>query len=99
MMNEDDADYMQLVEALEAEAGRLSRLGAGIIAGAALDIASDSRAFARLFGIAHALVLRELTALEQTGDHIRIRQRDARTQRTYYELGQAGRRLVEKVKG
>ncbi|EEY05551.1 hypothetical protein B989_02253 [Brucella sp. 56/94] len=99
MMDEDEAEYMRLVEALKAEAGRLSGLGVGIVAGLALDIASDSRTFARVFGLAHALVLRELTALAQTGDYVRIRQRDARTQRTHYELGQAGHRLVEEVKG
>ncbi len=74
MMDEDEAEYMRLVEALKAEAGRLSGLGAGIVAGLALDIASDSRTFARVFGLAHALVLRELTALAQTGDYVRIRQ-------------------------
>ncbi len=53
-MDEDEAEYMRLVEALKAEAGGLSGLGAGIVAGLALDIASDSRTFARVFGLAHA---------------------------------------------
>ncbi|WP_425598497.1 hypothetical protein [Brucella pituitosa] len=94
----EEAEYMALVDALEAASGKLSRLGAGIIAALALDIASDSRSFSRILGIAHALVLREVVVLSAEGGYIRIRQRDERTQRTRYELSATGNRLVEEIR-
>ncbi|PQZ51355.1 hypothetical protein CQ052_08225 [Ochrobactrum sp. MYb15] len=94
----EEAEYMALVDALEAASGKLSRLGAGIIAALALDIASDSRSFSRILGIAHALVLREVVVLSAEGGYIRIRQRDERTQRTRYELSATGHRLVEEMR-
>lgn len=93
----EEAEYMALVDALEAASGKISRLGAGILAATALDIASDSRSFSRIFGVAHALVLRELVALGAEAGYMRIRQRDERTQRTRYELNAAGIRLVEEM--
>jgi DNA-binding PadR family transcriptional regulator len=42
-------------------------------------------------------VLREVIVLETNGGYITVRQRDARTQRTYYQLNAAGERLVEEV--
>lgn len=98
-MDEDAAEYMVLVEALMGATGGISALGAGIVAAAALDIASDSRTFARQLGLAHALVLREISALDQEGGYLRIRQRDMRTQRTRYELSPAGQRLIEAITG
>ncbi|MGC0053561.1 hypothetical protein [Brucella pituitosa] len=94
----EEAEYMALVDALEAASGKISRLGAGIIAALALDIASDSRSFSRILGIAHALVLREVVVLSAEGGYIRIRQRDERTQRTRYELSATGNRLVEEMR-
>jgi len=94
----EEAEYMALVDALEAASGKTSRLGAGIIAALALDIASDSRSFSRILGIAHALVLREVVVLSAEGGYIRIRQRDERTQRTRYELSATGNRLVEEMR-
>ncbi|OYR21695.1 hypothetical protein [Brucella thiophenivorans] len=93
----EEAEYLALVDALEASSGKISRLGAGILAATALDIASDSRTFSRLFGVAHALVLREIVALDADGGYIRVRQRDERTQRTRYELNAAGIRLAEEM--
>jgi hypothetical protein len=49
-------------------------------------------------GVAHALVLREISVLGQDHGYVRIRQRDPRTQRTRYELNAAGQRLVEEAK-
>lgn len=88
------ADTMALVERLVAASDGVSPLGAGILAALALSIASDSRTFARVFGIAHAIVLRELTMLGVEGGYIAITRRDPRTQRTYYELSTAGRQLL-----
>ncbi len=41
----EEAEYMALVDALEAASGKVSRLGAGIIAAAALDIARIAAVF------------------------------------------------------
>lgn len=97
-MDEGEAEYMAFVDALMTASRSLTGLGAGIIAALALDIASDSRTFARLLGVAHALVLREISVLGQDHGYVRIRQRDPRTQRTRYELNTAGQRLVEEAK-
>lgn len=91
----DATDYMALVDAIEAQSGKISRLGAGILAAAALEIASDSRSFARILGVAHALVLREIAALSAEGGYIDIRKSDERTQRKWYDLNTAGIELVE----
>ena len=93
----DEAQYIALVDVLEAQSGKISRLSAGIIAALALEIASDSRSFSRLFGVAHALVLRELVALGAEDGYIRVLKRDERTQRTRYDLNAAGARLIEET--
>ena len=61
----------------------LSSLAAGILAGLALDIAHDSRSFARLLGVEHALVLREVDQLAATF-RLAVTGRDARTSRVSY---------------
>ncbi|MBB4094917.1 hypothetical protein [Brucella pecoris] len=99
MMDEGEAEYMAFVDALMTASRSLTGLGAGIVAAAALEIASDSRTFSRLLGVAHALVLREISVLGQDHGYIKIRQRDPRTQRTRYELSAVGQRLVEEVRG
>lgn len=93
----EEAEYMAMVDAIEAASGKISRLGAGIVAALALDIASDSRSFSRILGVAHALVLREVVALSADGGYINVRQRDERTQRTRYELNRTGNRLIEEI--
>ncbi|KAB2697868.1 hypothetical protein F9K79_15470 [Ochrobactrum sp. Kaboul] len=97
MMDQAAADYMALVEKLAGHAQDLSSLGAGIVAALALGVASDSRSFARVLGVAHALVLREVNLLGADGGYIVITQRDPRTQRTRYELSPAGGQLVGKI--
>jgi len=96
-MEETAAEYMALVEKLTGHAQDLSSLGAGIIAALALGVASDSRAFARVLGIEHALVLREVNLLGADGGYLQITQRDPRTQRTRYELSPVGQQLVERI--
>lgn len=97
-MDEGEAEYMAFVEALMDESRSLTGLGAGIVAALELDIAADSRTFARLLGVAHALVLREISVLGQDGGYILVRQRDPRTHRTRYELSATGRQLAERVR-
>ncbi|WP_371836188.1 hypothetical protein [Ochrobactrum sp. Q0168] len=96
-MDQAAADYMAQVERLVAASGNLSPFGAGIIAALALGIAADSRTFARVLGIEHALVLREVNLLGADGGYLQITQRDRRTQRTRYELSPSGQQLVGKI--
>jgi len=90
-----EADFLAAVDRLEAGSHRISRLGAGIIVALQLGIARDSRSFARLLGVAHALVLREVTELGQDGGFITIERREARTLRVHYSLSANGRKLLE----
>ncbi|RYE57121.1 MAG: hypothetical protein EOP18_03215 [Rhizobiaceae bacterium] len=87
-MTEPDpiALYLARVESLLAADDRLTPLAAGILAAAELGIASDSLGFARALGVSHALVLREIDALEQDFGLIRVLNRNPRTQRTLYAL-------------
>ena len=54
---------LEAVSALRSEEAALSPLGAAILAALHFGIATDSRTFSRKFDIAHALALREITAL------------------------------------
>lgn len=81
-----EEDFLALVEAIRSQDARLSPLGAGIIAAISEGIADDSRTFARLFGIAHALVLREINLLCGPDAPIEMVRRDARTQRAHLNL-------------
>jgi len=65
-------NLLDLIENLLQTIGNLSGLQAALLIARNLDIASDSRTFAKLFGIEHALVLRELNTLQPgraVGDH------------------------------
>lgn len=87
--------YMALVDIVDAAgAGQFSRLGAGIIAGVLLGVANDSRSFARLLDVAHALVLREVNVMASDDGLLQVTRRDARTQRSFYELSAAGQRFA-----
>lgn len=82
-----DADaFLGAVERLTAQDPRLTPLQAGIVTASRMGIANDTRTFARLLGVEHALALRELNQLATLGDYIRITQRDPRTMRTHYTL-------------
>nr|WP_210279829.1 hypothetical protein [Methylorubrum thiocyanatum] len=71
----------------------LSLLEAGILAGLHLGLAADSRSFARIFGVEHALVLRAVEGL--TGATLlTVTARDGRTQRTRYAASAAGSAML-----
>lgn len=76
---------MALVAQLQGEDPLLTPIQAALLAAARLAIAQDSRTFARLLGLSHALVLRELSMLAGR-DRVRIERRDQRTLRTHYAL-------------
>ncbi|RUM22140.1 hypothetical protein EFQ99_24875 [Rhizobium vallis] len=82
-----DADrFLALVAAAQERDAGLTSIQAGLLVAAELGIASDSRSFARLLGIAHSLVLRELNALAEREGVLEIVKRDARTMRVHYAL-------------
>jgi hypothetical protein len=82
-----DADrFLALVAAAQGRDIRLTSIQAGLLVAAELGIARDSRAFARLLGIAHSLVLRELSDLAEREGVLQIVKRDLRTMRVHYTL-------------
>ena len=85
----DTEAFMALVARLAARDPRLSELGAAMLVAAQLGLASDTRSFAKTFGIAHALVLRELNAMAQLPGLVEIARRDPRTMRTHYIVAAA----------
>jgi hypothetical protein len=91
-----DADlFMSRVDALRTgEQAQLSRLAAGIVVAIDMGIA-DSRAFARAFGIEHALVLREIALLSDTSDLITVTGRHPKTLRTSLQLTARGVQLLK----
>ncbi|MCV6546141.1 MAG: hypothetical protein OIF56_02485 [Cohaesibacter sp.] len=84
----------QLLKSVETE---LSPLSAAIILATDLNIANDSRDFAKKFGLAHALVIRECVNLEEEVGAISIVKRDDRTQRLYYQLTDLGKEWANLV--
>ncbi len=86
--------FLEIVGHVRARAVELSALAAAILVALHLDICGDSRTFARLFDVPHALVLREITTL--SGDAVplvTIVGRNPRTQRTQLALAAAGAQL------
>ncbi|MDR7038916.1 hypothetical protein J2X36_003688 [Methylobacterium sp. BE186] len=77
----------------------LALLEAGILAGLRLGLAADSLTFARVFGIAHALVLRALATLAGPAALLAVSDRDARTQRTRYAVSATGAALLARLDG
>lgn len=97
-MNEDDhapEAFMALTAGIAEKDRKLSSLAAGIVASLHLGIAGDSRSFARIFGIEHALVLRAINELDGLEPQVEITRRDARTQRTFLQLTPSGIRLAD----
>jgi len=95
MSGGDDTErFMAQVERITVAQPHLTQLQAALIAAALLGIAQDSRSFARLLGLAHALVLRELNALAEAG-LVEITRRDPRTMRAFYATAPAAAGLLE----
>ncbi|WP_156111722.1 hypothetical protein [Thalassospira australica] len=86
-LSPDASTFLHLVDRLMVIHPELTAVQAGIIVAADQNIARDSRTFSRHFGMAHAIVLRELNALLQSTDLLTLTQRDARTLRTHYVPG------------
>ena len=95
-MSEPPADaetFLAATDTIAALRFDLSRLEAGLLAGVSLGLASDTRSFARVFGIEHALVLRALEILVELG-LLAVTSRNARTQRAHYEATEEGGLLL-----
>ena len=85
----DAETFLAATDTIAALRPELSLLEAGILAGLHLELAADSRSFARIFGVEHALVLRAVETL--TGDALlTVTARDPRPQRTRYEARATG---------
>ncbi|PVE56337.1 hypothetical protein [Rhizobium rhizogenes] len=94
-MDEEDTAtrFMAAVdEVLRIAPAGLQPTGAALIVAVHIGLGSDSRSLSNKLGIAHALVLREISALSGTLLHI-IR-REARTQRTFVELTEMAKALA-----
>ncbi|CAO4169325.1 Formate dehydrogenase subunit B [Methylorubrum extorquens] len=85
----DAETFLAATDTIAALRPELSLLEAGILAGLHLGLAADSRSFARIFGVEHALVLRAVESLTAEA-LITVTARDGRTQRTRYEASPAG---------
>ncbi len=77
----------------------LSPLEAGILVALDLGLARDSRTFARVFDMAHALVLRAYTTLIEDLGLLTLLKRDERTQRLFPALSEKGRALLARLHG
>ncbi|GLK78979.1 hypothetical protein [Methylopila turkensis] len=91
---EDERAFMAAVEAMVEAAPGLTPLHAGVLTALGAGVAGDSRSFAKVFGLAHALVLRAVSDLADELGLVSVAARDARTQRAKLALTEAGRRLV-----
>jgi DNA-binding HxlR family transcriptional regulator len=87
---------MTLVADIRSADPALSPVGAGLLAALHLGVCRDSRSFSRILGIAHALVLREVTDLSDRA-LLSIVGRNERTQRTELALTDKGERLLSRV--
>lgn len=86
--------FLARVEAITERAPELSALDAAVLASLEAEIAADSRSFANVFGVAHALVLRAVSELADGFGLITVTARDDRTQRSRLSLTEAGRVLL-----
>lgn len=78
--------YIAEIERLMLLDTRLTPLSAGVLAAIRLDIAHDSRSFAKALGVSHALVLREVELLASDQGLLEVTRRETRTQRVFYRL-------------
>ena len=87
------AAFMAAVEQIvQGSSQALSATCAAILLAINMDIATDSRSIANRLGLAHALVLREISALSPR--FVRVTKRDARTQRSWLEVTAEGQALA-----
>lgn len=92
------AAWTALCAALESDDSlSCGPLACGLLAAVALGLSGDSRGFARDFGIAHALALREVNILSDELGLLTVTGNDERTQRRFLELSPAGKNLTDRL--
>lgn len=89
-----EGEILDLVTSIRSVAPAVSPVGGGILAALHLGITKDSRTFARLFGIPHAIVLREITDLSERQSLVTVVYRNSRTQRTELAFTGPGQELL-----
>lgn len=88
--------FMAMVDKMmETAPEGIDTTGAALLCAIHLEIGADSRSLSKKLGIAHALVLREITAL--SGAYLSITKRDDRTQRTFVALLPSGEKLTKEA--
>nr|WP_204262673.1 hypothetical protein [Methylobacterium sp. BTF04] len=90
---------MAVTDSVVALQPDLSTLEAGILAALHLRLAADSRSFARIFGVEHALVLRGVETLVGDVGLISVTTRNERTQRTHYAATETGLSVLGHLHG
>ena len=91
----DSEVFMARVQALlQQESAQISPLAAAIVVAVDMGIA-DSRSFARVFGVEHALVLREVADLSGPDGLVAVRERHPKTLRTAVALSARGELLLK----
>lgn len=93
-----EEQFLAAVEDARLADPSLTPVGAGLLAALHLDVCRDSRTFSRLLGIAHALVLREISYLTDDRSLLAVLSRNERTQRTELALTDKGEQLFECLK-
>ena len=87
--------FLALVDELREATPTLTPIGAGVLVAVRLGI-GDSRTFSRVLGIEHALVLREVTELAETG-LLAITDRKQRSQKASFALTEISATLLART--
>lgn len=82
----DPSAFLSEVEQICNDRPEIGTLAGGILAGSRLGLTSDSRSFAKMFGIEHALVVREVWRLIRLG-LLALEGCDERTRRMKFRPG------------
>lgn len=91
-------DFMAAVESMVTlPEPQVTATGAAILLAVHRNIAADSRSIANRLGLAHALLLREISQLSPR--FISVTKRDTRTQRSFLELTTEGAALAASPPG
>lgn len=94
-MQDDETALVELsTHVAHAGPAFLTSLGPLIIASKALNVAADSRSFAKLFDVAHAHVIREITHLQEDLEMVVITRQDDRSARMFFDLTKTAETLM-----
>lgn len=77
----------------------MTDIGPLLLSAVALELAADTRGFARMFDVAHALVIRECTQLQDDLGLLYLENREERSGRLFLSLSEKGRMLCDQAEG